>query len=260
MDLNILNLSDKKAKISKREVIKWLKFLESKWVNTIFTENQLIDIEKNLSKFNTLAKSDIHKTILVTSWWIESINYFNSLDDKINWCLILIWFSDVLHLMYKYYLNDNVMNIYWLTLRNVFELNNKDWNQLTKLINSNEYKLKLNTIQHDYNDSWFVYGWHILIFLNMILSQKIKVKDSYLYLEFHWLDENFAKYYIDLLNFNWLFNLNKWVILNFHWYNLNKNIIINYLLPLAKNIYHTNTKFFPLFKEIKIEKWNLMLN
>lgn len=259
MDLYILNLSDQKAKISEKEKIEWLRYLEWKWVSPIFFEDSLSKIEKNLNIFNTLALNNKNNSILVTSWWYESINYYNSLNATVTWSLNFIWFSDLLHLMYRYHDYSNVLCIYGLTLRNISELSEIEWKKLIWLIESQKFEEKLEIVSHKSNWDWLVYGWFILIFLNMILFQKIEVKDVYLYLEFHWLDERFAIYYIDFLNIVWLFRSNKWVILNFTWYAFEKSVLTEHILQFTNNVYISHSKFIPLFHKVTITKWNLIL-
>jgi hypothetical protein len=256
---HILNLSDNQAKISDFEKNTWLQYLKSKEVDYIFSEENLVEITRNLDAFNKLAGNGLRNTILATSWWFESINYFNSLDAKITGWLNFLWFSDLLHLMYRYYDCINVLCIYGLTLRNISELSEKEWGQLTVLLESGKFTEKLDIVGNINNGDGRVHGWHILIFINMILLQKIEIKDCYLYLEFHWLDERLIIYYIDFLNTLWLFQKNKWIIISFVWCSLEEGIITGRILRYTNNLYISRSAFFPLFKQITITQWNLML-
>lgn len=262
MKINIVNISDFPAQISFDEKKKWLFFIND---NDIFiSDNINSDKNTNIKEINKLLESDDNKSILFSSWWFDTINNVNQIWNNIwIWNKILIWFSDTLHLQAKFFNKDNVFNIYGITLRNIFELNNYNKNLLFEFLNNQKFTINLLCYETKNNNiSGRLHWWHLMIFITILDIYLLEViEDDIIYLEFHWMEEYFIKYYLDILKYKWVFNKISWIILD----EKIDNIEIEYLLSYfsqnwVENIYAlSETHFLPFYKSVNIKEWQLSI-
>ena len=263
MKISIINISDYPAIISTEEENKWLSFLN---INNFSVCKSNLDIQlSNITDLNLLLKSDFYELILFSSGWFNAINNTNLINKQIgNWKKIIIWFSDTLHIQAIFYNDNNVYNIYGITLRNIYELNKIEKEVLINFIEKQVFQTYLI---EDFSKQAIILGrlhwWHLMILLTVIDLYWIEIFEwDILYLEFHWIEEYFIYYYLDVLKNKWIFNKIWWIILDKEIDNINKLKLIKYFCDnWINNIYSLwKISFLPFYKNVIIENWKLILN
>ena len=263
MKLNIINISDFPAIISLDEKNKWLFFLKKN--NIDYDISFEWDKEWNIDEINSLLENNIEEAILFSSWWFDTINNIDIIWKNIGKAKkVLIWFSDTLHLQAKFYNIYNIFNIYGLTLSNICELNNKNKEVLFNLVKNQNFEIELhNEVINDVNIYGRLHWGHLMIFINILDIYWIKIIDwDILYLEFHWMEDYFIKYYLDILKNKWVFNKISWIILDREIDNYDKEELLKYFSKnWVNNIYSLNdVNFLPFYKNINIINWKLTLD
>ena len=204
MKIHILNLSNTPAYIQEDEINKWLNFIKQHWFEYKFYEDTLYDSNKWIEIFNEIIESDQESIILFTSWWFDSVNKLKYLTRNVwNWNKYLLWFSDLLHIQYKYIAYDNVFNIYWITLRNIFELKKKEINALFNFYKYWKFDLSEFLDENLYNWEKLI-GWHIMIFSLFYDHFELPLDNMSLFLEAHWLESYYINYLFDVLKYKWV--------------------------------------------------------
>jgi len=262
ININIINVSDFPAIISSYEINTWKDFLIA---NNFQIENySLNEKEESFEVFNSVLKSNEDEVILFSSWWFDTVNNIDLvIQNPWKWNKILVGFSDTLHIQSKFYNNNNFYILYGITLRNVFELNNYSKRILFNFIENQTFNINIqeNIIKNN-EIIWRLHWWHLMIFINIIDIYWIEILNwDILYLEFHWMEDYFIKYYLDILKIKWVFKKLSWIILDKDIDNYNKNELIDYLSNnWVPNIYSLDKiDFLPFYKNVTIKKWNLIM-
>lgn len=256
MRFNIINLSDTPAAILDEEKNKWIEYLKSKWINVFLNNESLFNSKSWINLFNELMESNNDEIILFTSWWFSSINNIESLTNNIwYWRKIILWYSDLSHIQYKFFNKKNVDIIYWITLRNIFDLSSSTEQNLFNFINKRNLNIKL--INSNIIVKWSIIWWHLMIFTSMYNYFWIDFDNSILFLEFHWLESHFIFYLLNVLRVKGVFNKINLLILDQDSYYI--KWISNYFNRIWVDIaILKDCDFIPLFKKIYIKWENLI--
>ncbi len=257
MNISIINISDFPAIISDYEELNWINYLKVQWF--MVNDYDLSTEMQNIEKLNSLLLNDNTEIVLFSSWWFNAINNINKIvSDAWKNNKVLIWFSDTLHIQWKFHDYENIYCIYWFTLRNIFELTDIETNMLLNFIKNKDYNTLLK-VHKSWNNiiSWKIYWWHLMIFINLLSIYKIdNLEWCILFLEFHWMEDYFIYYYLDFLKINNIFSKISWIILDVEDIKLIEYFKNNNVL----NIYSLwKIRYLPIFKEVIINKWNLMM-
>lgn len=263
MKINIINLSNIPWIISKEELNLWLSYIKS--IGFFIDEYNINNIDYNINLFNSLLKKNSNEIILFSSWWFNAINNIYSIEKFIwKWKKIILWFSDTLHIQTKFFNNSNVYNIYGITLRNIFDLDQIEKDLLLNFIHKQVFITALRIESEKYNSiNGIIYWWQLMIFITVIDIYWIKINTwDILYLEFHWMEDYLIEYYLNVLKIKWIYNKISWIILEDKISNYDKDkLIIYFNNNWVNNIYSLNwVSFIPFYKNITINKWELILN
>lgn len=264
MKIYIINISSSPAHISSLELQQGISFLENNWFEVCTYD--LNSRDYNIDTLNQVMSSEGDSIILFSSGWFDAINNMKYITETSkSWKKTLLWFSDTLHIQSKYHNVGNVLNVYGITLRNIFLLTEEQKIVFFKLIYSECFYAKLTEekMHSSLRIKWRLFGWHIMIFVTTLEAYSISLNsEDILYLEFHDLSEHLIYYYIDVLNMKGILkNISGVIIDQNSNLSINKKSLVDYLYELAEiNIYSCeNIGFFPLYKTVIIEKWNLTL-
>ena len=262
MKVYIINISDSPASISLEETKKGESFLQDN--KYIYENKSTLARKESITLFNDILKSWEKEIILFSSWGTQSINNTYSLGNEIWYEKIIIWFSDTLHIQAKYHDSESILNIYWITLRNIFLLVGDNLKLFQSYINDKEYKISLHVeYEKEKQISWRIYGGHLMIFVTTLLMYNAYPKNGdILYLEFHGIPSNFIYYYLNILKNKWVFDLCSWVICDIGFdADIDRDTIIKYMWEIKGiNIYIADSiPFIPLYQKMNIQKWLLTL-
>lgn len=256
MKINVINISDVDAKISQEEIIKWVNMLQSIWYDTI-VHNQTFT-KTSMQIFNKILQENSESILLFSSGWTAAINNMSwaIASNEVQFRKIMIWYSDTLHIQYKYAQNPLVNNLYGFTLRNIDTLSNKEKKQIINFIKYNKLNLKIKKIIGSDNVSWKIFWWYGMIFSYIYDYYNCSLENNLIYLEFHWLEQYLISYIIDVMHLKGMFKNIAGVILD----EIYDPIVVEKLKWWwVLNIYTLQGyRFLPLFLHVNIQWTNLI--